>query len=95
MKHFIFLICGTAPDLGSFYKGEIKQFKFKKISGHVQRGTLKAIEDLEEDELIYWLMDRGINPPDKFNKSELAKLLIKGKISPKKKKTTEEVTKDV
>lgn len=94
MKYFIFLMGGTAPDLGNFYKGEIQEFNPEKVSVHVGRGTLIAVEDLSKDDLTYWLMDRGINPPDKSNKAERIKLLIWGK-NPPEEKTTKEVIEDV
>ena len=61
----------------------------------LHRGTLKDIDALENDELIYWLMDRGINPPDKAVKSDLIKYLIAGKGPREKKKSTKEVKEDV
>lgn len=94
MKHFIFLIGGTAPDLGNFYRGEIQEFNPEKVSVHAARGTLIAIDDLSKDDLTYWLMHRGINPPDKANKPERIKLLI-GENPQEEKETTEEVSKDV
>lgn len=94
MKYFIFLIGGTAPDLGNFYRGKIQKFNAEKVSVHVDRGTLIAIDDLSKDDLTYWLMHRGINPPDKANKTERIKLLI-GENPQEEKEITEEVTEDV
>ena len=97
-KAFIFLISGEAPDLGSFSKGEVREFEPREVATHAGRKTMMAVDDLSKDVLIYWLVGRGIDPPDKANKTELRKLLIYGPthkdVDPEEKETMEEVRDD-
>lgn len=94
MKHHIFLTSGTAPaPLGQFSRGEVRAFDPATVKVHAERGTMKALDDLENDKLIYWLIGRGINPPDRAVKADLQKYLIEGKL-PRKKKKSEEVNGD-
>ena len=95
MKPCIFLKGGNSPDLGKFRRGEVRKINIDKSELHVERGTLKDVDALENDELIYWLMDRGINPPDRADKADLIKYLIAGKGPREKKKSTKEVKEDV
>ena len=86
-KSFICLISGDAPDFGSFGRGDLRECEPEKVALHVERKAIIALEALSRDELVYWLVDRGINPPDKADKEELREILISGKIIKKKKKT--------
>lgn len=83
MKDFIFLTSGEAPDLGSFFKGDIGEFESGKVAAHAEKKTLIAVDDLSRDVLISWLQKKEIIFPDKANKAELKELLIGGDISPK------------
>ena len=97
-KAFIFLTSGEAPDLGSFSKGEVREFEPGEVATHAERKTMMTVDDLSKDELIYWLVGRGIDPPDKANKTELRKILIYGETSeddaPEVNENTEEVRDD-
>ena len=97
MKQYIFLEGGKAPDLGEFNKGETRALDPNEVELHEKRGLIKLVEKLQRDELVYWLMDRKINPPDKATKPDLQKLLIHGEEerAPDKDKKHEEVTSDV
>ena len=85
-KSFICLTSGDAPDLGSFGRGDLRECEPEKVALHVERKTIINIEALSRDELVYWLVDRGIDPPDKADKDDLKEILIFGKIQKKKKK---------
>lgn len=91
---FIFLTGGDAPDLGSFSRGEVRKIEADKVGNHIKRKTLIAVDDLSKDVLIYWLVSRGIDPPDKSNKADLRKILIYGEESLKEVEKEEEVTED-
>ena len=97
-KAFIFLTSGEAPDLGSFSRGEVREFEPGEVAIHVERKTMMDVDDLSKDVLIYWLVGRGIDPPDKANKTELKKLLIHGPtykdVDPEENENTEEVKDD-
>ena len=82
MKNFIFLTSGEAPDLGSFFKGDIGEFEPGKVAAHAGKKTLIAVDDLSRDVLVYWLKKKEIDFPDKATKTELRKILLTGDISP-------------
>ena len=85
-ESFICLTSGEAPDLGSFGRGDLRECEPEKVALHVKRGTIVAVEALSKDELIYWLVGKGIDPPDRADKDELREILISGRIKKKRKK---------
>lgn len=55
----------------------VKQGIAKYADGGKVEKHEKGIDDYSRDELVAALLDKGIDPPDKANKTELKKLLLK------------------
>lgn len=80
----------TVPHIGGTNEGKTVDVPERDAHSLVKQGiakyadetepekTVKGIDDYSRDELVRALLDKGIDPPDKANKTELKKLLLKG-----------------